>query len=383
MPANLTAPYKVAEAAYRAAVTREEKLAALEEMLRQIPKHKGTEKLQGDLRSRIAKLKKEPTKKGGTRGPSHRIPAEGAGQVVLVGPPNAGKSALVAVLTAADPVVADYPMSTRDATPGMMPFRDIAIQLVDLPPVCDEHVENWVYDIIRGADLAWLVVSIAEPLGGIEMVERLLAQRAIRLLPHDEAAGEPRADPGESAAEGRPAEGRPAEERPAGERPAGERPAGERQAGERPAEERPAEERPAGERRPGWTYLPTLMVVTGMDRPGAREDLGVLDELLPLPWPRAAVSTVTGAGMAALGDRTFEALKVMRVYSKEPGHDPDMERPFTLPIGATVGDLARAIHGDLAEGLKFARVWGHAAFDGQRVNRDHALADGDVVELRA
>jgi uncharacterized protein len=338
MPANLTAPYKAAEAAYRAAVTREEKLAALEEMLRQIPKHKGTEKLQGDLRSRIARLKKEPTKKGGTRGPSHRIPAEGAGQVVLVGPPNAGKSALVAVLTAADPAVADYPMSTRDATPGMMPFRDITFQLVDLPPVCDEHVENWVYDIIRGADLAWLVVSIAEPLGGIEMVERLLAQRAIRLLPHDEPAGGAGADPGEG---------------------------------------------PPEERRPGWTYLPTLMVVTGMDRPGARQDLGVLDELLPLPWPRAAVSTVTGEGMAALGDRTFEAMGIMRVYSKEPGHDPDMERPFTLPIGATVGDLARAIHGDLAEGLKFARVWGHAAFDGQRVNRDHPLADGDIVELRA
>jgi uncharacterized protein len=337
MPANLTAPYKAAEAAYRAAVTREEKLAALEEMLRQIPKHKGTEKLQGDLRSRIAKLRKEPAKKAGARAASHRIPAEGAGQVVLVGPPNAGKSALVAVLTAADPAVADYPMSTRDATPGMMPFRDVAFQLVDLPPLCDEHVENWVYDVIRGGELAWLVVSIAEPLGGIEMVERLLAQRAIRLVPPaGPAAG---ADPG-------------------------------------------ASELSPEERRPGWTYLPTLLVITGMDRPGAREDLEVLHELLPLPWPRAAVSTVTGQGMATLGDRTFDALGIMRVYSKEPGHDPDLERPFTLPIGATVGDLARAIHGELAEGLKFARVWGAAAFDGQRVNRDHPLADGDVVELR-
>jgi uncharacterized protein len=340
MPANLTAPYKAAEAAYRSAVTREEKLAALEEMLRQIPKHKGTEKLQGDLRSRIAKLKKEPAKKGGARASSHRIPAEGAGQVVLVGPPNAGKSALVAVLTAADPAVADYPMSTRDATPGMMPFRDVAFQLVDLPPLCDEHVENWVYDVIRGADLAWLVLPIAEPLG-IEMVERLLGRRAIHLLP----------------------------------------PAGAEEEADRGADG-DTSTNPTEERRPGWTYLPTLLVITGMDRPGAREDLEALEELLPLPWPSVAVSTVTGEGMAALGDRTFEALRIIRVYSKEPGHEPDLERPFTLPIGSTVGDLARAIHGELAEGLKFARVWGHAAFDGQRVNRDHPLEDGDVVELR-
>jgi uncharacterized protein len=330
MPANLTAPYKAAEATYRAAVTREEKLAALEEMLRQIPKHKGTEKLQADIRSRIAKLKKEPTKKSGGRGLSHRIPAEGAGQVVLVGLPNAGKSALVATLTAADPVVADYPMSTRDATPGMMPFRDVAFQLVDLPPLCDEHVEPWVYDLVRGGDLAWLVVSIEEPLEGLEAVERLLAGKAIRLLP------DPDADDPET-----------------------------------------------GERRPGWTYLPAILVVTGMDRPGARDDLAALDELVSLPWPRAAVSTVTGEGMASLGERTFDALRILRVYTKEPGHEPDLERPFTLPIGATVADLARAIHSDLAEGLESARVWGPSAFDGQRVHRDHPLADGDVVELRS
>jgi uncharacterized protein len=183
MPANLTAVYRAAEAAYKTAVTREEKLVALEEMLRVIPKHKGTEKLQADLRSKISKLRKEPSRKGVARGPSHRIPAEGAGQVVLVGPPNAGKSALVAHLTNADPEVAAYPMSTRDATPGMMPYGDIAFQLVDLPPLCDEHVENWVYDVIRGADLAWAVLSIDDPLDGLELVERLLGARAVQLRP--------------------------------------------------------------------------------------------------------------------------------------------------------------------------------------------------------
>jgi uncharacterized protein len=341
MPANLTPAYRAAEAAFRSAVTREEKLAALEEMLRQVPKHKGTEKIQADIRSRIARLKKEPVKKGGARGPSHRIPAEGAGQVVLVGPPNSGKSSLVATLTRAEPPVADYPMTTREATPGMMPFRDIAFQLVDLPPLCDEHVENWVYDLVRAGDLAWLVVSISDPLDGVEVVERLLAAKAICLRP---AACGPQ--------------------------------------GSGPAADGPPEGDDDPDPRPGWTYLPALLVVTGMDRPGARDDLDVLGELMPRAWPCVAVSARTGEGMATLGERTFDALDIIRVYTREPGHEPDLDRPFTLPAGATVGDLARSIHGEVAEGLKFARIWGAAAFDGQRVNRDHTLADGDVVELR-
>jgi uncharacterized protein len=342
MPANLTPVYREAEAAYKAAVTREEKLASLEEMLRVIPKHKGTEKLQADLRSRIAKLKREPAKKGGAgRGTSHRIPAEGAGQVVLIGPPNSGKSSLVCRLTKAQPPVAEYPMTTREATPGMMPFGDIAFQLVDLPPLCDEHVENWVYDIIRGADLAWVVLPIDDPPGGLEVVERLLRARAIELVPVQVT---PVADA---------------------------------------AEDDNGHDDPADGRRPGWTRLAAFLVVTGMDRPGAVEDLEVATELLGGGWPVVGVSAVTGAGLGRLGDHTFDALDVIRVYTKEPGHEADRERPFTLPRGATVEALARAIHGDIAEGLKSARIWGPSAFDGQRVRGDHVLADGDVVELRA
>jgi len=165
MPANLTPVYKEAEAKFRSAVTPEEKIACLEEMLRVIPKHKGTDKLQADLRSRLSRLKREPKKKGATKGFSHKVPTEGAGQVVLLGPPNAGKSSLVATLTHAKPEVASYPMTTRDTSPGMMPYEDIAIQLVDMPPLCEEHVEPWVYDVARGGDMAWLVVSIERPIG--------------------------------------------------------------------------------------------------------------------------------------------------------------------------------------------------------------------------
>jgi len=325
MPANLTPAYKDAEAKFRVAVTREEKIAALEDMLRVMPKHKGTDKLQADLRSRLSKLRREPTKKGPTRGHSHRIPQEGAGQVVLVGPPNAGKSSLVSALTHAKPDVADYPITTREAVPGMMPYEDVAFQLVDLPPLCEEHVEPWVYDLVRAGDLAWLVVSIERPLVGFELSMSLLSAKAIGLHRAGTAA------PTES--------------------------------------------------RLGWMHKPALLVVTGMDRKGAEDDLDALQELLGTPWPTVPVSCVSGAGLDQLGRRTFEALDIIRVYTKEPGKDPDRDRPFTLARRSTVGELARAIHQDIAEGFKFARVWGPSVFDGQAVKEAHVLAEGDVVEI--
>ena len=325
MTTNAGPEYREAEARYRAAVTREEKLAALEEMLRVVPKHKGTEKLCADLKSRISKLRQAPGKKEGPRGASHRIVHEGAGQVALVGPPNAGKSTLVARLTHARPEVAPYPMTTHDATPGMMAFEDVMFQLVDLPPLCAEHVEPWVYDIVRGADLVWLVISLDYALGGIDDSLALLASRAIGLLPAGRS-------------------------------------------------------RPTGP-RPGWTYRPALLVVTGADHETAAADLEALDELLEGRWPFVGVSGLSGAGMADLGAATFRALDIVRVYSKEPGKPPDLDRPFTLPRGATVDDLAAKIHKEIAAGLRYARVWGRSSHDGQSVGGGHVLGEGDVVEL--
>jgi ribosome-interacting GTPase 1 len=325
MPANLPPAYYDAEVRLRASVTLEEKLAALEEMLRLVPKHKGTEKIQAGIKSRIAKLKRQPKKKPGTRGPSHHIPSEGAGQVVLVGPPNSGKSSLVDVLTHASPAVAEYPLTTREATPGMLPYEDVAIQLVDLPPLCDDYVEFWVFDSIRTADYVWLVLAAESALEGLELVERLLSKRAIALIPD-------RAERDDAP-------------------------------------------------RPGWVHKRAFMVVTGIDRSEAWEDVELLDQLLESPWPKQAVSTKSGEGLAELGRRTFKALGVIRVYSKQPGKPADLDQPFALTEGSTVGDLARAIHQDLVAKFKFARVWGPSAYDGQKVHQGHELAEGDVVEI--
>ena len=327
MPANLTPDYHRAEERFRAAKTTEEKIAALEEMLRVIPKHKGTDGLQGDLKARLAKLRKEPPKKGAKASHSHTIQREGAGQVALVGPPNSGKSALVTALTHATPAVADYPFTTREATPGMMRFEDVAFQLVDLPPVSAQHLEPWVFDLVRAADQAWLVLDGATALEGLDEVFGLLRAHHITLQP----VGRPRfaLDP-EARFE-----------------------------------------------------CDALIVVTGLDKPGVGEAIDVMDELLDRRWPIVAVSSTTGAGLDDLRKRTFKAFGVIRVYTKEPGKPADRSAPFTLPRGSTVGDLATRIHKDLAAAMKFARLWGPSAFDGATVHKDHELAEGDVVEIHS
>jgi len=326
MPANLTPEYRRAEERFRGARDPEERLAALEEMLREIPKHKGTDHMQADLKRRIAQLRRESVKRGGRGGFSHVIPREGAGQVALVGLPNSGKSSLVRALTHATPAVGDYPFTTREPVPGMMRFEDIAFQLVDLPPISPEHVEPWVFDLVRHADLAWLVVNGLTAPEDVEAALDLLAARHLRLFA----------------------------------------------AGSAPADERPAEPD---------TFRPALVVVTGLDRGEVASSIDTIDELLERRWPLTGVSAVSGEGLDALRAHTFQAFGIIRVYTKQPGRPPDRSAPFTLPRGATVGDLAERIHKDLLHEMTFARVWGTSAFDGQAVQRDHVLAEGDVVEL--
>jgi len=323
MPANLTPQYLEADRRFKAATTPQEKLAALEEMLATIPKHKGTEKMQADLKRRIAKLRAQAQQRKGTgRGrPFYHVDREGAGQIVLVGAPNAGKSALLRALTNAQPEIADYPFTTRSPLPGMMTYEDVQVQLVDLPPVTPELTEGWVYGIIRMADAAALVADLStdDVLSAAEQVPHLLAQAKVTLVANPQAPGEKRA----------------------------------------------------------------LAVANKLDAPGAASRLALLREFLGGRLPVVPVSALHGTGVEGLRRALFELLGVVRVYSKPPGRKPETAAPFILKRGATVLDAAEAIHKDFAARLKYARLWGRDAFQGQMVGRDHVLEDGDIIEVHA
>ncbi|MHC4914347.1 MAG: GTPase [Planctomycetota bacterium] len=329
MPTNLPPEAVEAEKRYKEARELPEKISRLEEFMALIPKHKGTDKLRAGLRKRLSKLREQlqaGKKKTGGRGAeaAWRIEREGSGQVSVIGPPNAGKSALLAALTKAEPEVAEYPWTTRTPIPGMMTYENVQIQLIDTPPLTREHVEPELIDLIRRADAALLVVDLqGDALGQLDDAAGLLAERKIV----------------------------------------------------------PRHLRPEEEQR-GVVYPPLLVLVNKCDDEAADGDFEVFCELLPGEWPLLAVSASAGRGLDGLRHRVFEMLGIMRVYSRPPGKKADMTSPFTLPIGSTVEEFAAAVHGDLRQQLKTARVWGAGVHDGQTVSRDHVLHEGDVVELR-
>jgi len=340
MPTNVTADYKKAEQAFRQARDPAQRLECLREMLRTIPKHKGTEHLQADIKTRIKQLSDDLSgpRKGAARGPSYTVRPEGAAQVALLGPPNAGKSTLHAALTGARAESGPYPFTTHAPLPGMLPFEDIHIQLVDLPPVTMEYLEPWLPNTLQTADAALLVVDVSDP-ECVEQVQALcqrMADKKVMLIENW---------PGLTRT------------------PAGATPATDEQDD------------------PFQVRLPALLVGNKSDLDPDPNQLRALEELLGVQFPAVAVSALTGRGTERIGPFLFRALGIVRVYTKAPGRQADSERPFTLFRGATVHDVARLVHKDIADQFKFARVWGSGQFDGQQVGPDHVVADRDVIEL--
>jgi ribosome-interacting GTPase 1 len=327
MPANLPPQYHEVEKRYREAKTPIEKIQALEEMLAIIPKHKGTDHLVGDLKRRIARHKAEAQKKGpGGKGFSLYVDKEGAGQVVLVGLPNVGKSLLLSRLTHAQSEVGDYPFTTRYPRPGMVEFENVQIQLVDLPPVSPEHTDSWVFSFIRNADIVFLVIDLSrdDALEQIAVVESLLDGAKISL--------------------GREARNHLPEE-------------------------------------PGRVVKKALLIGNKCDTEGAEETAAVLQELYGERLPLFTVSAQEGTNLAELKRLIYDVLEVVRVYTKAPGKEPSREDPVVLPRGSTLLDVGASIHKDFAEKLKFARVWGPGKYQGQRVQRDYIVQEGDIIEF--
>ncbi len=330
MPANLTPQYLEAEQRFRRARTPADKMACLEDMLRLIPKHKGTEKMRADLRRRLSKLKTESQRSAGAhRGHHVQVDKEGAGQIVMVGPPNVGKSSLLQALTKATPEVADYPYTTRKPMPGMVTFENVQLQLVDMPPVSHDYMEPWMAQITRNADALLLVVDLSDPdvLEQVDLITEVLAEWKIQPL-------------------GAPLTPEAREALPA-----------------------------------GVVALRALLVGTKCDVPDAKSHWEVVQEFYGGRWPVLEVSPATGHHLDRLPRMLYELLDVVRVYTKAPGKKPDLGAPFTLPRGSTVVEVAATVHKDFAERLKFARIWGTEKYDGQMVQRNYVVQDGDIIEL--
>jgi len=321
MSTNLTPQYIEAEKEFRQATTPEAKLEALENMLRLIPKHKGTEKMQADLKRRLSKLRKDHQKEkssGVPKRPFYYIEKEGIGRVVVSGPANSGKSSLLGCLTNADPEIADYPFTTRAPQPGMMQYEDVQIQLVDMPPLAREVFEPWQIAMLEQADVGVLLFDVADSLllDQTAFVLEQVKSRGLALPPDPESS--------------------------------------------------------------------LIILGNKVDLPEGKESFEAWQELFEDDFQAIPFSTAEAGDLLTLKKLLFDRLEVVRVYTKPPGGKPERDQaPYVLDRGSTVLEAAAMVHKDLAETFKFARIWGAGLYEGQMVERDYILQDGDLLEIHS
>ncbi len=326
MPANLTPQYLEVEAKFKQAKTTPEKIRALEVMMAVIPKHKGTERLRGQLKSRMAKLKEELQKRPtlGKAEQSYSIRREGAGQAVLLGLPNSGKSTFFSQVTHALSEIGDYPFTTQKPVPGMMPFENIQIQWVDTPPVQLDHVEPGLSNLVRSTDALVFMVDLTEdPVFQTEVLVEELNRMKIN------AGGKGPISPLEA----------------------------------------------------GWVSIKALVLGNKCDVKNVMDPYRVLEVRFKDRFPILPISAREGMNLEAVGKEVYLLLGIIRVYTKVPGKEPDRTEPVIMRKGSTVEEVALSVHKDFANKLRYARLWGSGKFEGQMVRKDYQVSEGDMIEL--
>jgi ribosome-interacting GTPase 1 len=322
MPTNVTPEYRKAEEAFRQAKTLDEKIERMEDMISLLPKHKGTDHLFADLKRRLSRLRRqqETAGKKGRAGYGLDFLREGAAQVILVGPPNSGKSSILKALTHARPEVGDYPFTTQRMMPGMIPYEDIQIQLVDSPPVTSDFMPMHLLSLVRGADAALIVADLSRDmlLDDIDVVINAFAARHVVFVKEQEEQDRDR--------------------------------------------------------------ILCRILANKLDAPQAEERLDLLKEMLRDRLEVLPISCRDPESISGLGRMIFQWLGIMRVYSKAPGKKVDMDRPYTVFPGQTVEDVCSLVHKDFYENLKFARLW-RGDTGPITVSRTEPVQDRDILEL--
>jgi small GTP-binding protein len=386
MPANVTPEYLKAEDTYKSAKTPKEKLVALELMLSTIPKHKGTEKMQLQIKRNLSKLKKEvekekELKKGGSGGTSFFVRKEGAAQVALAGLPNSGKSTILNKLTGKDVDIGHYAFTTVKPTPAMLQYKGIQIQLVDMPGLIEgvslgKGMGGPLISAIRAVDAIIITVDLSiDPVKDLELILNELEAKGLRLnkkVPNIEIQKQPTG---------------------------GIEIIGENflvECNSQDVKKILQEERVHNAiitiKEPvtltdifevldsSLEYKRAIIVGTKGDLPGSKEGLERLQKHVN-NFKIIPVSAINLVNLDILPSEIFSILGIIRVYTRSPGGEIDNEA-MPMKIDSTALDAAKKVHKNLYKNFKFARVWGESAkFDGQRVGPEHILRDGDIIEI--
>jgi ribosome-interacting GTPase 1 len=388
LPANLPPEAKAKWNEALAEKNPRKKILAFQEFLSSIPKHKGNERLRAQIKTKIATLKEQVAAQRGKRSGSRSswsIDREGAAQIAIFGPTNAGRSSLLRSLTNAQPIVGSYPFTTQRPIPGMLTYEDIQFQLIELPAPLPNNegkyeIQPEATDLIRSCDGMLLVVDLtSDPVRELRSVARALEEMRISIekpssrveIIREKGSGEIRIAASAARALVEPHRIRELLQS-YGIKNALVRIYGDITLGD--VEDAILEN--------VTIYKPCLVIGNKLDLMIVKNAFIEADQQTEFQLPMILTSCMTGQGLADIGERLFRCVGMIRVYTKEPNQSMPSQHPFVVNAGTTVKELARSIHSDLAEKYRYSRIWGPTSkFAGERVGPEHVLGDQDIVEI--
>jgi ribosome-interacting GTPase 1 len=388
MPANLTVEARKKWNEVAVARDPKEKLRLLQEFLSLVPKHKGTEKLCAQVKTKIATLRREleeKKRKVGSRGSKSFIEKEGAAQVLILGRTNVGRSSLLAAVTNAKVEVSDYSFTTREPVPGMLPFEDLQFQIVEAPAIAPGvDGKGWgqqAMALSRNADGLILMVDLTQnPVAQVVVLlkelenARILVRRpkgrvdierkhmgiGLRIFVIGSLVGCTLKEVEELLRSYRISN---AIVKIYGNVSLDD------------VEDSIFE---------SAVYRPAVVVANKLDVEGARQGLRELERFLGERLKVVPMSCRTGHGLDRLGLELFRSLEIIRVYTKEPSAKEASPAPFILKRNSVVADLAKQIHSDFYRSFHYARVWSRRLrFSPRKVGLSFTLGDKDIVEMHA
>jgi uncharacterized protein len=390
MPTNLPPEAKDKWAEVEATNDPKLKLQKYQEFLAEVPQHKGTMKLRGTVKRKMALIREDLDKKKAQRtgirsgGPKFFIEKEGSAQIALVGMTNVGKSSLLAVVSNAKVEVSPVPFTSRDPVPSIMNYKDIQLQIVETPALVMGSSEGkmWGTQTIasaRNADGLIIMVDLSnDPVAQLKVVQGELEKARIAT---SKPRGKIEIDRKHTGAAlrivlvGKLLDSNMREvEKLLREHRIND--AIVKISGEVTLEDI---EDAIYETT---MFKPTLILANKLDVEGAEANFRVLERYVQGKVPIVAISCEQRRGLDMLGEAIFNTLGVIRIYTKEPNKRDPSEKPFTLKRGATLQDLAKSIHREFIDNFAYARVWAkRLVFSPQKVGLTFVLDDGDIVEI--
>ena len=389
MPSNISAEAKNKWAEIAACHSTPEKIKLMREFISLVPRHKGTEKLLGNVRRRIAVLEDEVEKtkarRKGSRAGGFSVPKEGAGQIIVLGPTKVGRSSLLSKVTNAKVEASPIPFATRKPAIGMLPYQNVQFQLVEAPAVVEGSSQgkmggSQVLGLARNTDGLMLMVDLSgDPVGQFRMLRSELEKSGVLVGRSEGEVEVTRRSVGASV-------------QIVGGGTLVDCTLDDIRRMLESYRINSAVVRVRGKVAlddietslfSSTVYKPTLVVANKVDTPEAEGALRSLkEELRNVEVPILPISCLKNIGLKDLGGYIFRMLGIVRIYTKEPSDKEASPNPIVVKEGTTVISIAKELHSSLYRRFQYGRVWGRSAkYPGQKVGSSHILKDGDTLEI--